>query len=186
MFTSVSRPENDDASLENYALELPSVELLRSIFDYNSDTGTLIWRARNDVPKEWNTRHAGKTAYSKSINGYIRVAINGTRYQAHRIVWKLYYGVEPPSFIDHKDRDKTNNRISNLREVTRSQNNVNRSVAKRDLPRGVCFHKPTEKYKARTKKNGREVYLGLHDTVEAAEQAVIQGMKQVHGGFSPC
>lgn len=45
-----------------------------------------------------------------------------------RVIWKIQTGVDPDKLIDHKDRDHTNNRWTNLREASRADNNRNVGV----------------------------------------------------------
>lgn len=59
-------------------------------------------------------------------NGYLYVSQGrGRKHLAHRLAWYLYYGQWPTGNIDHKDRDKSNNKIDNLRDVSQTQNLLN-------------------------------------------------------------
>lgn len=73
---------------------------------------------------------AGREAGTKSPAGYYRVKLNGTNYLAHRVVWALNNGDLGRDIIDHKDKNRSNNNISNLRLVTSSINNKNSSLKK--------------------------------------------------------
>ena len=103
-------------------LDLPSLEVLNDQFKYDPETG-ILRRIR------WGW---GPCGYLTS-NGYLRIKINGTHYRVHRIVWKMHYGVDPLSGldIDHINRDKTDNRINNLRLATRKENIDNRTINKK-------------------------------------------------------
>lgn len=100
------------------ALPLPPLEVLQEKFDYNPDTGVLL-RKSNNKPAGYLTQR-----------GWLRVKVYNTHYRVHRIAWKMFYGEDPPTGldIDHINRDKTDNRIVNLRVATRSENvkNTNR------------------------------------------------------------
>lgn len=65
---------------------------------------------------------------SKKPNVHSRVGVNGKNVLCHIIIWNMFYGEIPEGmFVDHFDRDRTNNKINNLRLVTRSQNNSNKN-----------------------------------------------------------
>ena len=102
-------------------LSLPDVEVLRNLFDYDPETGTLSWKSG---------RHAGKPCgyLAGDYKGYLRVKIKQTHYRVHRIIWKHYYGEDIPEgySIDHLDFDPQNNRIENLRLLTFEENTTRR------------------------------------------------------------
>ena len=98
---------------------LPSQAQLKSLFDYNPDTGIL-------------TRIKGRLSAlgpsgAKGKNGYLYVVIGGNnKFLVHRVIWKWMTGIDP-SFIDHRDTDTENNRWGNLRECTITENAFNMS-----------------------------------------------------------
>ncbi|MDA6380520.1 HNH endonuclease signature motif containing protein [Escherichia coli] len=69
------------------------------------------------------------------------IMINGKAYPAHRLAWLIVYGTMPDGFIDHINRVRTDNRISNLRLVTHSENMQNRKIQKNNKSgyRGVSW-----------------------------------------------
>ena len=93
---------------------LPSQEQLRELFDYVED-GTFVRRM------SVSTTYAGERVEGSS-SGHVRV--DGVLYKLNRLIWQWHYGT-CPHFLDHRDRDRANNRIGNLRPITRSQNNYN-------------------------------------------------------------
>ena len=98
---------------------LPPVDRIREMLDYNPDTGEFRWRKK---PRR-NIR-VGAVAGSFNAYGYWRIAGFG---RANRVAWAHYYGEDPgPYQVDHINRDKTDNRICNLRLVTGKQNCKNR------------------------------------------------------------
>ena len=79
---------------------------------YDGSTGLFTWT---------KGQKKGEIAGWKHHSGYVCINLNYTQYSAHRLAWLYTYGYLPKE-IDHKDRDKANNKISNLRSVTRSEN----------------------------------------------------------------
>jgi len=119
--------------------ETLSVNVLNDLLTLDIEIGKLFWKPRN--PKQfkkssktaehqcnaWNAKHAGKEAFTAEMTGYKYGRINKVNFLAHRIIFKMLYGYDPIE-IDHKDGDRTNNRPSNLREVTTQQNGTNKSM----------------------------------------------------------
>jgi hypothetical protein len=97
-----------------------TVGFLRSIFSYNPETGVFTrLKARG-------AQRAGTVPGRLNEEGYIKIKINGKEYGAHRLAWLYVYGEWPSLFIDHINRAKADNRIQNLRDVSRSENGRNR------------------------------------------------------------
>jgi hypothetical protein len=110
--------------------------VLRDILDYEPDTGVLRWKRRDvasfaseHAAKIWNAKYPGTRALAnKNRGGYLKGLIFGRTYIAHRIIWAWVSGEYPPDGleIDHINRVRDDNRLSNLRIVTHSQNSLNR------------------------------------------------------------
>lgn len=62
-------------------------------------------------------------------DGYLIIKIKSKQYKAHRIVWLLNYGDFPKNELDHINRNKLDNRIENLRESNRTEQNNNKNFA---------------------------------------------------------
>ena len=90
-------------------------ELVKRFLEYNPLTGEFKWRPSNNG-------RCGKSAGSIQSNKYVSIRIQGKAYLAHRLAWLITYGKMPKKDIDHIDRNRQNNRIDNLREVTASEN----------------------------------------------------------------
>ena len=106
------------------AKELPPVELLREWFIYDPETGKLYWKKTS----KYSPIKVGSEAGGVN-RGRLRVRVSGRGlFEISRIAWKMYHGEEigEGEFIDHIDRNSLNNRITNLRKVSRSENNFNR------------------------------------------------------------
>ena len=92
---------------------------IRDVLDYDPETGVLTWKVNHRRVR------AGSIAGWLDSSGYRYVGVEGSKFKAHRIAWFLYHGEQPPEMIDHINRDRADNRIANLRSVTRSQNMLN-------------------------------------------------------------
>lgn len=165
--------------------QLPDTETLRKLLRYDGATGRLYWLYRGPewfTTKSrpaawhaaiWNTKHAGKEVGSdKKGDGYIRVALCGKRYFAHRIIMAMHLGREPRE-IDHINGDRTDNRLENLREVTRAENNMNRrrSRANKSGVIGVRFLERIGRWQAFIKTAGKEHFLGSYSSFNDAKTA---------------
>lgn len=96
--------------------------LVNDLLIYDRKTGRLSWKPHNRGGRAESSGPAG--GFDKST-GYITVGIGGSRYYAHRLIWLMVYGYLPETNIDHRDRNKLNNRLSNLREVSQACNTRN-------------------------------------------------------------
>lgn len=150
-------------------------EQLHGILYHDPELGTFIWkpRDRNFFKTEtdyyrWNSRYAHTEALtSMNPEGYYRGKILGSYVKAHRIMWQMEYD-EIPDIVDHIDGIRTNNMISNLRNVSTSVNNKNMKIPKTNSSGvvGVSFNKG--KWRSRIYVNSSEIYLGSFDLIEDA------------------
>ena len=122
---------------------LPPVSVLCQLLRCDAENGKLFWKPRtdSDLPAHagrtskwrsaaWNGKLADKEAFtSTNANGYRRGIILGYQALAHRVIWAMHYGEWPVGFIDHVNGIPDDNRISNLRLATRSENGRNRMGA---------------------------------------------------------
>ena len=145
-------------------------ERVRELFNYNPATGDLIRRV--DKRSGRGSKEGGGRIHCRagdivgSINGttgYKVVRVDMVIYFVHRLIWLWQYGYFPENDIDHINRDKTDNRLENLREVTRSCNIKNRPLQGNNST-GVCGveYRPKDKrWLARIAHNKEQVYLGV-------------------------
>lgn len=142
------------------------------LFRYDYETGVLYWhrRVNSRVPK---TLEAGTQRKSNS-DGYLNVSVNGRLYPVHRVVMLMCYGFYGEGLeVDHINHVRNDNRLFNLRFVTRSENRKNQSVSSKNTSgvTGVYFSKAKKKYIAQIKVNGEVIYLGIFGTLEGAAKA---------------
>lgn len=145
-----------------------------NIFEYSD--GWLIWKiSPSSRIKE------GTVAGNRTGPGYWQVCFKGKFYKIHRIVWEMFYGTIPDDLeIDHRDRDKDNNKIENLRIATRSLNGHNRGVQCNNKLGVAGVSQSGNKYVAYIRKDGKTVNLGSYNSIEEASFAYQQAKRQVH------
>jgi hypothetical protein len=171
---------------------LPPVEYLRERLAYYPESGELRWRKRHreQFPTQrhwltWNTRYARTIAGYLMMNGYLAVAIDDRHYYAHRIIWKLFTGEEPPPQIDHRDGKRTNNAWDNLRAANQTEQNCN-SILRNDNTsghRGVSRPGNCVNWQARIIHKGIMHHLGWFPTFEEAVAAYEAAARELHGEF---
>lgn len=158
-----------------------SHELLRNTLDYNPETGIFTWKKSTA-----KVIKIGATAGSlDKSSGYYRVQLYGSRFLLHRLAWFYCFEEWSCDMLDHKDQNKLNNSIDNLRECDNSKNNMNRvaPITNTSGYRGVSLQKSTGKYKASYKSNGEYKYIGSYPTAEEANEAYIQAARLEFGEF---
>ena len=140
---------------------------LKKILEYDKDTGIFTWKVR----KAYRTK-IGSVA-GTLYKGYSYILISRKRYSAARLAWLYVYGEFPKNNIDHINQNKSDNRISNLRDVTNSENMKNRPMMSSNFSGivGVSWSKTREKWHAQIRNSGKVINLGLFDNVGDAKRA---------------
>ena len=143
--------------------------------------GELYWKISRGTVK------AGSIAGTTNKLGYRRVKINGEVYSAHRVIWFIVKGVQPPEHLDHINRNPRDNRISNLRGATRAQNYRNNSGYSNNTSgkTGVYWLRNRSKWAARVKVDGRYKHLGVYNSFEDAVSARCLAEDKHYGEFAP-
>lgn len=171
------------------------VDLVSACIDYNPTSGLLTWKQRpashfknRQAHSSWNTRYQGKRAGWLSAAGYLSVAIDEVKYQAHRVAWAIHHQLSPPDVIDHINGDTTDNRMDNLRVVEFSENmkNSKKYINNTSGIVGVRWYSQRSKWVAYISANGKRKQLGYYQSVEdavaARNQAEIDnGYHENHG-----
>lgn len=113
----------------------------------------------------------------------MEIGINGRSYLAHRLAWLFVHGQWPDAEIDHKNGDRTDNRLCNLRCVTRQHNLMNQRRPRSNNTTGylgVCVDRERGAFQARVQVSGRAHHLGRFDTPEAAHAAYVAAKRRMH------
>jgi hypothetical protein len=142
-----------------------TAEYLRSILHYDSETGIFTRKVSTS-----NRVKVGDVAGCPDGGGYLQISVCSRIYLAHRLAWLHFHGTWPTDQIDHINRDRADNRISNLREVTNKQNMQNKSKPSNNTSGhpGVCWYKQNSKWVAKIMHNQKSIHLGCFTTIEEA------------------
>lgn len=155
-------------------LEVP-VDRVREILRYEPETGKLYWKV-----KVADKVVVGREAGSSTGRRDVRVSIDGVLHQAHRVIWAIVTGEQPPAIIDHKDLDTRNNRWENLREADWSTNGGNRFAQKNSASgiKGVYYYPERKKpWLARLQRDGTlrlNRFFATQDEAVAAYRAAAE------------
>ena len=130
-------------------------------------------------------RTKGKRIDNLNIqSGYMQLRLGDRMYRAHRVVWFLHYGEQPPEYIDHINGDRTDNRPENLRKACHSTNmaNAKRRSSNTSGVKGV--QRSGNKWIGSVGFKGERHYVGPFTDIAEAEIAVRQLREQLHGDFT--
>jgi hypothetical protein len=148
---------------------------LRELLRYNKKTGEFRWRKRSD----FSVDHVPG-------QGRLFIIIDQRLYPAHQLAWFYVTGRWGRPTIDHRDGDASNNRWSNLRRATRSQNNANRRRPRHNSSgyKGASLCRRTGNWRATINRKGKRIHLGMFTTSEAAHKAYVAAARKFFGEFA--
>lgn len=156
-----------------------SIDELRGVFAYDPLTGIITRKVSGRGKAK-----AGTVSGSVGPDGRRRIRYDGRNYLSSRIAWALTTGRWPARLVDHEDRNRANDAWANLREATRTQNNVNVSRARTTgLPRGAYLQRG--RIVSYIRVAGRKRFLGTFETPEQAGAAYDAAARELHGAFAP-
>ena len=167
---------------------LPPLEDLREALDYNPNTGIIIWKKPTSNCVKVGREAGGyrNLLWCPTVRVEKTIGFQGHRYLLSRIIYFMYHGIDPSELaIDHIDRNPLNNKISNLRLATMSQNQCNKKVQTNNKSgvTGVYLRSDTNKWTASIQLSGKKIVLGCYQTKEEARQARIEAEKKYFGKF---
>ena len=143
---------------------LEKCELLKSKgYTYDPDTGKIFGIY-------------GKEIINKNENGYIIITtkILKGKLRAHHFAWYMVYGNVDFEQIDHINRNRSDNRIKNLRNVTNHENQFNTNA------KGYYWDKSKKKWRAAIRINYDQFHLGFFDIEEDARNAYLEAKEKYH------
>ena len=129
---------------------------------------------------------AGAVVGCKNSKGYLQVVIDGKHYKLHRLAFLYIAGSFPENEVDHINRDRCDNRWSNLRAATKSQNlrNVGPHKTNKSGYKGVCWRKDMSKWTAQIRADGKVRHLGFFDDPKEAHAAYARAAEQYSGAYA--
>ncbi len=155
----------------------------RSLFSYDAVTGILRWR----------TRRGGKiphdlTAGYVDHEGYRVVCVDGVNHRAHRVIWLMVHGQWPSAMLDHENGHRSDNKLTNLREATNAQNQMNKKARTTGASgfKGVSIirRRGRVQFRASVRYDGKTHVSGYFDTPEAAYEHYSREAVRVFGKFA--
>lgn len=158
-----------------------TVDRLRELTHYDPETGAFTWR------KSKGAAMAGSPVGGKHrVKGYGEACIDGMYFQTHRLVWFYANGRWPIGQIDHINGQRDDNRLHNLRDVSQSENQQNRTHSNRgkkysDL---IGAYWSTNGWFSTILIAGKQVYLGRFETDQQAHEAYIRAKRTHHNGYA--
>jgi hypothetical protein len=157
-----------------------TAEELRERLNYDAETGIFTWRTtRNQKYK------VGAQVGSDDMYGYKTVRLSDKSYKLHRLAWLYVYGDWPSGDIDHINGDRSDNRIVNLRDVSRKTNLQNQRKAPNNKSTGMLgayFDKSRNRFYSRISIDDKSIHLGTFKTAQEAHDAYIQAKRHLHEG----
>jgi hypothetical protein len=156
----------------------PTAARLRELLDYDPATGIFKWKKR---PCIRSCVRPGDEAGFTGPRGYSVIQIDGCQIMSHRLAWLHFYGSFPRDTVDHIDRNKSNNAISNLREasISEQRGNLSPSKTQTDGFRGIYWDPKRKSWQARQAKRFLGRFREMHDAVRAFDEAA----KLYYGSF---
>lgn len=167
--------------------EIEKLEYISKLVNYDPVSGLITWHIRDvksAADNVFNSLFAGKVAGTIHHSGYIFINfnyMNKARYiSAHRLAWYITNNDLFNLEVDHINHNRSDNRICNLRAVSRAENNKNVSIRNDNNTgsTGVGFVKKTKKYRSRIRVDGKLINLGTFDLIADAISARKQAEKK--------
>lgn len=152
-------------------------EKLCEVLRYNPKTGIFRWRISPAIGVK-----PGSVAGAVH-DGYVIIQIGSRKYRAHRLAYFYMKGHWPAHMVDHRDRDRANNRWTNIRPANRSQNGGN-SRARRAGLKGAYFDKTSGRWMSVISVDGTRHHLGYFSTEALAHAAYAEAARRLRGEFA--
>jgi hypothetical protein len=152
----------------------------KDILDYDPNTGVFTWKVKTS-----SKAMPGNVAGWFDKDGYRCITVCGKKIKAHRLAWWWVSNEWPEKslYIDHINRDKSDNRISNLRLATPSQSAMNRGAQSNNKSGHKGVLKVKKYWHAQIMVAGQSIGLGYYKDIKDAVCAYEKAAQQFHGEF---
>lgn len=148
-------------------MQTPTKAEMAALVLYDPSTGVMKWKN-------------GRQITCINSKGYLVFKSNRRQFYVHRVAWVLMTGQWPKENVDHINQIRSDNRWSNLREASYSQNAINRSSARA----GITFDKRLQKFEVRIQKSGRRERIGFFASFDEAKAARLSAERKLFGEFA--
>lgn len=170
----------NDSTLQNPSTNVKPIltqERLKELLSYDPETGVFVW-----LISTGNRALKGSIVGTDHGNGYRKITIDQQTYYSHRLAWFYTHGKWPEYEIDHRDLNRSNNRLLNIRRATPIQNRQNLRIRSNNKSGkiGVSWAKNCKKWEAYIWKNYKKIGLGYFDDLEEAGKAYLTAKRELH------
>lgn len=162
------------------------ITALRNDLEFNPDTGIFRWRHGVASGNGAMRVKPGQEAGTNTTDGYRQIRWRGRIYRTHRLAWLYVYGEWPDGEIDHVNGNGRDNRLSNLRIASRSQNVANTRCRKTNKAgrKGVTWSPHAGRWSAWIGAGGKTKHLGYFETRDQAHEAYKDAAQRAYGEFA--
>ncbi len=152
---------------------------LKELLSYNPLTGDFT-----NLKSGKGRKPVGAVVGCAHKHGYVTSMVDGKNYLHHRLAWLYVHGYLPPADIDHRDGNRANNSLLNLREATRSENCQNAALKSNNSTGQTGVWPVGNKWRARLTVSGKHHHLGYFADKPDADAAYLAA-KNKHHEFQP-
>lgn len=154
-----------------------TAQRLRELLHYDPETGIFRWKVNTSNSQAFAGDIAGWMQ-----KGYRIIKVDNLTLRAHRLAWLYMHGVFPTSILDHINRDKSDNRICNLREVSYSENTQNQGLKKNNKSgvKGVYWRSRDKCWIASIRVHGKSSHIGQFKSLNEAAEAYAKAAAKQH------
>ena len=155
---------------------------LKELLSYDPDTGDFWWK--ESAPGRTTKKPAGGISKGRHVGQYRQLMIDGKKYMASHLAWFYVHGEWPEHEMDHINHNPLDDRITNLRPCTHSENQANKRIQKNNTSgvKGVTWVKSRNRWQVAVGRKGG--FVGQYKTIEEAMEAYEKASRERFGDFA--